>query len=89
MRAASTYTVKNNGGGEWSVQLPQASGLSFDLSELSILPRKTSVVRPSLVWKSSLKNLCWVCLLRRQTCQASNCMVPVGDDVDTLTRPTL
>ena len=36
--------------------------------------RKISVVRPSLVWKSSLKNLCWVCLLLQKICQASSCM---------------
>ncbi|MFA0520326.1 hypothetical protein AB4501_25595, partial [Vibrio sp. 10N.222.55.E8] len=36
----SAYTVKNNGGGEWSVQLPQAARLTFDLSELSVLPPK-------------------------------------------------
>jgi T1SS-143 domain-containing protein len=36
----SAYIVKHNGGGEWGVQLPQTSGVSFDLSEISILPPK-------------------------------------------------
>ncbi|WP_261884522.1 retention module-containing protein [Vibrio pomeroyi] len=36
----SDFTVKNNGGGVWSVQLPPSVSTSFDLSEISVLPPK-------------------------------------------------
>ncbi|KZX70017.1 hypothetical protein A3712_09650 [Vibrio sp. HI00D65] len=80
----SAYTVKNNGGGEWSVQLPQASGLSFDLSEISILPPKnfsgTAEFGVAVFTQESLLGV---------PTAASNLpsfklhVVPVGDDVDT------
>ncbi|WP_019821907.1 retention module-containing protein [Vibrio splendidus] len=80
----SAYTVKNNGGGEWSVQLPQASGLSFDLSEISILPPKnfsgTAEFGVAVFTQESLLSV---------PTAASNLpsfklhVVPVGDDVDT------
>ncbi|CAH7058690.1 Cadherin domain-containing protein [Vibrio chagasii] len=80
----SAYTVKNNGGGEWSVQLPQASGLSFDLSEISILPPKnfsgTAEFGVAVFTQESLLG---------EPTAASNLpsfklhVVPVGDDVDT------
>ncbi|MGI9888691.1 retention module-containing protein [Vibrio chagasii] len=80
----SAYTVKNNGGGEWSVQLPQASGLSFDLSEISILPPKnfsgTVEFGVAVFTQESLLGV---------PTAASNLpsfklhVVPVGDDVDT------
>ncbi|MEZ8882200.1 retention module-containing protein [Vibrio sp. 10N.261.51.A7] len=82
--AGSAYTVKNNGGGEWSVQLPQASGLSFDLSEISILPPKdfsgTAEFGVAVFTQESLLGV---------PTAASNLpsfklhVVPVGDDVDT------
>ncbi|MEZ9909238.1 cadherin-like domain-containing protein, partial [Vibrio sp. 10N.261.51.A3] len=82
--ATSAYTVKNNGGGEWSVQLPQASGLSFDLSEISILPPKdfsgTAEFGVAVFTQESLLGV---------PTAASNLpsfklhVVPVGDDVDT------
>ncbi|CAH7086063.1 Cadherin domain-containing protein [Vibrio chagasii] len=81
---SSAYTVKNNGGGEWSVQLPQASGLSFDLSEISILPPKnfsgTAEFGVAVFTQESLLGV---------PTAASNLpsfklhVVPVGDDVDT------
>ncbi|KHA59502.1 type I secretion protein [Vibrio variabilis] len=37
---SSGYTVKNNGGGEWSVQLPSGAGDSLNLGALSVLPPK-------------------------------------------------
>ncbi|MFA0350894.1 hypothetical protein AB4486_28725, partial [Vibrio sp. 10N.222.55.C6] len=37
---SSDFTVKNNGGGVWSVQLPSNVSNSFDLSEISVLPPK-------------------------------------------------
>ncbi|MDK9763158.1 cadherin-like domain-containing protein, partial [Vibrio sp. D420a] len=37
---SSDFTVKNNGGGVWSVQLPSSVSNSFDLSEISVLPPK-------------------------------------------------
>ncbi|MFM2608251.1 retention module-containing protein [Vibrio chagasii] len=80
----SAYTVKNNGSGEWSVQLPQASGLSFDLSEISILPPKnfsgTAEFGVAVFTQESLLGV---------PTAASNLpsfklhVVPVGDDVDT------
>ncbi|WP_192890520.1 retention module-containing protein [Vibrio bathopelagicus] len=82
--AGSAYTVKNNGGGEWSVQLPQASGLSFDLSEISILPPKdfsgTAEFGVEVFTQESLLGI---------PTAAANLpsfqlhVVPVGDDVDT------
>uniref|UniRef100_UPI000AEBFE21 T1SS-143 repeat domain-containing protein n=1 Tax=Vibrio coralliirubri TaxID=1516159 RepID=UPI000AEBFE21 len=82
--ATSAYTVKNNGNGEWSVQLPQASGLSFDLSEISILPPKdfsgTAEFGVAVFTQESLLGV---------PTAASNLpsfklhVVPVGDDVDT------
>ncbi|MCG9640856.1 retention module-containing protein [Vibrio sp. Isolate34] len=82
--AGSAYTVKNNGGGEWSVQLPQASGLSFDLSEISILPPKdfsgTAEFGVAVFTQESLLGV---------PTAASNLpsfklhVVPKGDDVDT------
>ena len=38
--SGSDFTVKNNGGGVWSVQLPSSVSNSFDLSEISVLPPK-------------------------------------------------
>lgn len=38
--SGSDFTVKNNGGGVWSVQLPSSVSNSFDLSEVSVLPPK-------------------------------------------------
>ncbi|WP_348983481.1 cadherin-like domain-containing protein [Vibrio sp. 1CM23M] len=82
--ATSAYTVKNNGNGEWSVQLPQASGLSFDLSEISILPPKdfsgTAEFGVAVFTQESLLGV---------PTAASNLpsfklhVVPAGDDVDT------
>ncbi|KGY14199.1 calcium-binding protein [Vibrio tubiashii] len=36
----SGYTVKNNGGNEWSVKLPAGTGDSIDLSAISVQPPK-------------------------------------------------
>ncbi|MEF1289494.1 cadherin-like domain-containing protein [Vibrio sp. M260118] len=37
---SSGYTVKNNGGNEWSVKLPAGTGDSIDLSAISVQPPK-------------------------------------------------
>ncbi len=37
---ASGYVVKNNGGGEWSVQLPAGSGDTLNLGAISVQPPK-------------------------------------------------
>ncbi|OBT01318.1 hypothetical protein A9261_04350 [Vibrio tasmaniensis] len=82
--AASTYTVKNNGGGEWSVQLPQASGLSFDLSELSILPPKNfSGTAEFGVEVFTQESLLGVPTAAANLPSFKLHVVPVGDDVDT------
>ncbi|MEZ9278204.1 retention module-containing protein [Vibrio cyclitrophicus] len=82
--AASTYTVKNNGGGEWSVQLPQASGLSFDLSELSILPPKNfSGTAEFGVEVFTQESLLGVPTAAENLPSFKLHVVPVGDDVDT------
>ncbi|MEZ9606357.1 cadherin-like domain-containing protein, partial [Vibrio cyclitrophicus] len=82
--AASTYTVKNNGGGEWSVQLPQASGLSFDLSELSILPPKNfSGTAEFGVEVFTQESLLGVPTATENLPSFKLHVVPVGDDVDT------
>ncbi|WP_422126061.1 cadherin-like domain-containing protein, partial [Vibrio lentus] len=82
--AASTYTVKNNGGGEWSVQLPQASGLSFDLSELWILPPKNfSGTAEFGVEVFTQESLLGVPTAAANLPSFKLHVVPVGDDVDT------
>ncbi|MDN2668389.1 retention module-containing protein [Vibrio sp. 14N.309.X.WAT.E.F5] len=82
--AASTYTVKNNGGGEWSVQLPQASGLSFDLSELSILPPKNfSGTAEFGVEVFTQESLLGVPTAAANLPSFKLHVVPVGDYVDT------
>nr|WP_102538664.1 retention module-containing protein [Vibrio lentus]PMI43811.1 hypothetical protein BCU45_00990 [Vibrio lentus] len=82
--AASTYTVKNNGGGEWSVQLPQASALSFDLSELSILPPKNfSGTAEFGVEVFTQESLLGVPTAAANLPSFKLHVVPVGDDVDT------
>ncbi|MGF1720715.1 retention module-containing protein [Vibrio kyushuensis] len=40
LTADSGYTVKNNGDGVWSVQIPSDAGATVDLSAISILPPK-------------------------------------------------
>ncbi|MDK9797210.1 cadherin-like domain-containing protein, partial [Vibrio sp. D449a] len=37
---SSDFTVKNNGGGVWSVQLPSDASTSFNLDDISVLPPK-------------------------------------------------
>ncbi|WP_372166271.1 cadherin-like domain-containing protein [Vibrio lentus] len=82
--AASAYTVKNNGGGEWSVQLPQASGFSFDLSELSILPPKNfSGTAEFGVEVFTQESLLGVPTAAANLPSFKLHVVPVGDDVDT------
>ncbi|MCF7496442.1 retention module-containing protein [Vibrio sp. L5-1] len=86
MRAdpGSTYTVKNNGNGEWSVQLPQASGLSFDLSEISILPPKNfSGTAEFGVEVFTQESLLGVPTAAANLPSFKLHVVPVGDDVDT------
>ncbi|MFA0297758.1 MULTISPECIES: retention module-containing protein [Vibrio] len=80
----SAYTVKNNGGGEWSVQLPQASGLSFDLSEISILPPKNfSGTAEFGVEVFTQESLLGVPTAAANLPSFKLHVVPVGDDVDT------
>ncbi|PME69575.1 retention module-containing protein [Vibrio sp. 10N.286.55.C11] len=80
----SAYTVKNNGGGEWSVQLPQASGLSFDLSEISILPPKDfSGTAEFGVEVFTQESLLGVPTAAANLPSFKLHVVPVGDDVDT------
>ncbi|PTP46422.1 retention module-containing protein [Vibrio splendidus] len=82
--AGSTYTVKNNGNGEWSVQLPQASGLSFDLSEISILPPKNfSGTAEFGVEVFTQESLLGVPTAAANLPSFKLHVVPVGDDVDT------
>ncbi|NOH94119.1 retention module-containing protein [Vibrio sp. AIC-3] len=82
--AGSAYTVKNNGGGEWSVQLPQASGLSFDLSEISILPPKNfSGTAEFGVEVFTQESLLGVPTAAANLPSFKLHVVPVGDDVDT------
>ena len=82
--AGSTYTVKNNGNGEWSVQLPQASGLSFDLSEISILPPKNfSGTAEFGVEVFTQESLLGVPTPAANLPSFKLHVVPVGDDVDT------
>ncbi|PTO52282.1 hypothetical protein CWN94_18040 [Vibrio splendidus] len=82
--AGSTYTVKNNGNGEWSVQLPQASGLSFDLSEVSILPPKNfSGTAEFGVEVFTQESLLGVPTAAANLPSFKLHVVPVGDDVDT------
>ncbi len=82
--AGSTYTVKNNGNGEWSVQLPQASGLSFDLSEISILPPKNfSGIAEFGVEVFTQESLLGVPTAAANLPSFKLHVVPVGDDVDT------
>ncbi|WP_060982486.1 retention module-containing protein [Vibrio splendidus] len=82
--SGSAYTIKNNGGGEWSVQLPQASGLSFDLSELSILPPKNfSGTAEFGVEVFTQESLLGVPTAAANLPSFKLHVVPVGDDVDT------
>ncbi|MFS1491493.1 retention module-containing protein [Vibrio splendidus] len=82
--AGSAYTVKNNGGGEWSVQLPQASGLSFDLSEISVLPPKNfSGTAEFGVEVFTQESLLGVPTAAANLPSFKLHVVPVGDDVDT------
>ncbi|PTP33715.1 retention module-containing protein [Vibrio splendidus] len=82
--AGSTYTVKNNGNGEWSVQLPQASGLSFDLSEISILPPKNfSGTAEFGVEVFTQESLLGVPTAAANLPSFKLHVLPVGDDVDT------
>ncbi|MFA0611617.1 cadherin-like domain-containing protein, partial [Vibrio sp. 10N.222.49.B4] len=82
--AGSAYTVKNNGGGEWSVQLPQASGLSFGLSEISILPPKNfSGTAEFGVEVFTQESLLGVPTAAANLPSFKLHLVPVGDDVDT------
>ncbi|UPR29831.1 retention module-containing protein [Vibrio crassostreae] len=82
--ATSAYTVKNNGNGEWSVQLPQASGLSFDLSEISILPPKNfSGTAEFGVEVFTQESLLGVPTAAANLPSFKLHVVPVGDDVDT------
>ncbi|NOI32751.1 retention module-containing protein [Vibrio cyclitrophicus] len=82
--AGSTYTVKNNGNGEWSVQLPQASGLSFDLSEISILPPKNfSGTAEFGVEVFTQESLLGVPTAAANLPSFKLHVIPVGDDVDT------
>ncbi|WP_299689035.1 retention module-containing protein [uncultured Vibrio sp.] len=81
---SSDFTVKNNGGGEWSVQLPQASGLSFDLSEISILPPKNfSGMAEFGVEVFTQESLLGVPTSAANLPTIQLHVVPVGDDVDT------
>ncbi|MEZ9564333.1 retention module-containing protein [Vibrio artabrorum] len=80
----SAYTVKNNGGGEWSVQLPQAAGLTFDLSELSVLPPKNfSGTAEFGVQVFTQESLLGVPTAAANLPSFKLHVVPVGDDVDT------
>ncbi|MEC7941300.1 MAG: retention module-containing protein [Pseudomonadota bacterium] len=80
----SAYTLKNNGGGEWSVQLPQASGLSFDLSEISILPPKNFSGKAEFsVAVFTQESLLGVPTAASNLPSFKLHVVPVGDDVDT------
>uniref|UniRef100_UPI002683B38D T1SS-143 repeat domain-containing protein n=1 Tax=Vibrio kanaloae TaxID=170673 RepID=UPI002683B38D len=82
--AGSGYTVKNNGNGEWSVKLPQALGLSFDLSELSILPPKNfSGTAEFGVEVFTQESLLGVPTAAANLPSFKLHVVPVGDDVDT------
>ncbi|HAS3566445.1 TPA: retention module-containing protein [Vibrio cholerae] len=78
---SSDYVVKNNGGGEWSVQIRNPSLTSLDLSELAIKPAKDFSGEVQL----GIKVFTQESLLGEpveHTGQFTLNVTPVGDDVD-------
>ncbi|QXC55518.1 retention module-containing protein [Vibrio mimicus] len=75
------YTVKNNGGGEWSIQINNASLTTLDLSALAIKPAKDFSGEVQL----GIKVFTQESLLGEpveHTGQFTLNVTPVGDDVD-------
>ncbi len=78
---SSDYVVKNNGGGEWSVQIRNPNLTSLDLSELAIKPAKDFSGEVQL----GIKVFTQESLLGEpveHTGQFTLNVTPVGDDVD-------
>ncbi|MCD6642427.1 retention module-containing protein [Vibrio cholerae] len=78
---SSDYVVKNNGGGEWSVQIRNPSLTSLDLSALAIKPAKDFSGEVQL----GIKVYTQESLLNQpveHTGQFTLNVTPVGDDVD-------
>ncbi|GHX75120.1 RTX toxins and Ca2+-binding protein [Vibrio cholerae] len=78
---SSDYVVKNNGGGEWSVQIRNPSLTSLDLSALTIKPAKDFSGEVQL----GIKVYTQESLLNQpveHTGQFTLNVTPVGDDVD-------
>ncbi|HGH6015794.1 TPA: retention module-containing protein [Vibrio mimicus] len=78
---SADYTVKNNGGGEWSVQIHNSSLTALDLSALAIKPAKDFSGEVQL----GIKVFTQESLLGEpveHTGQFTLNVAPVGDDVD-------
>ncbi|ENM5913014.1 retention module-containing protein [Vibrio mimicus] len=78
---SADYTVKNNGGGEWSVQIHNSSLTALDLSALAIKPAKDFSGEVQL----GIKVFTQESLLgepMEHTGQFTLNVTPVGDDVD-------
>ncbi|WP_100751619.1 retention module-containing protein [Vibrio salilacus] len=81
---ASGYTVKNNGGGEWSVKLPSGTSDSLDLSAISVQPPKHfSGTAEFGVTVFSQESLLGVPTAAKDLPKFSLTVNPVGDVVDT------
>ena len=81
---ASGYTVKNNGGGEWSVKLPSGTSDSLDLSAISVQPPKHFSGNAEFgVTVFSQESLLGVPTAAKDLPKFSLTVNPVGDVVDT------
>ncbi|EPM7819648.1 retention module-containing protein [Vibrio alginolyticus] len=78
---SSDYVVKNNGGGEWSIQLKDLTQTSIDLSDIQIKPPKHFSGEAEIGITVFIQEE----LLQVPTERNNNCTLivnPIGDDVD-------